>query len=291
MRHNGLLGVCAARPPAMPSLGMGADWQFETQALAPDFQKFEVQAAAEGNSTISIFGYIGPDSEGGGITDKRIAAALRQLQGKPITVEINSPGGNYFHGVAIYNLLRRHDATVDVQILGIAASAASVIAMAGDTVSIAANAEIMIHEARGLFMGTASEMREAVETLEHLDAAMCETYAARSGRDASEFAALIAGQDQYFRGQSAIDAGLADALMDRQAQMPVYAAMADSFPSDKESLDQFLARQNMPRSERRELYRAMGTTMPRADDPDPATPRAGDETAADISACLLALTV
>ena len=173
MKRHPLLSVTAARPPEMPAIGGGSDWKFETRALASDFKKFEVTAAAEGNSTISIFDYIGDDGEGGGATAKRIAAALRQLQGKPITVEINSPGGNYFEGVAIYNLLRRHDAAVDVEILGIAASAASVIAMAGDTVAIAANAEIMIHEARGLFLGTKSEMREAVQTLAHIDYAMC----------------------------------------------------------------------------------------------------------------------
>ncbi len=266
-----------ARPPEMPVIGGGSDWKFETRALAADFKKFEVKAAADGNSTISIFDYIGDDGMGGGVPTKRIAAALRQLQGKPVTVEINSPGGNYFEGVAIYNLLRRHDAAVDVQILGIAASAASVIAMAGDTIAIAANAEIMIHEARGLFLGTKSEMKEAVETLAHIDDAMCEVYAARSGRPAEEFAAMIAGQDRYFRGQEAIDAGLADMIMDREAQMPVYASADDQFPMDKESLDHFLAKHNMPRSERRELYRAIGTATPRAGDPDPATHNAGDD--------------
>lgn len=291
MNRHSLLAVKAARPPELPNLGSGADWKFETQALSPDFKKFEVKAAAEGNSTISIFDYIGDDGEGGGVSAKRIAGALRALQGKPITVEMNSPGGNYFEGVAIYNLLRRHDAAVDVEILGIAASAASVIAMAGDTISIAANAEIMIHEARGLFLGTKSDMRDAIDTLTHIDAAMCETYAARSGRPAADFAAMIEGKDHYFRGQAAIDAGLADLMMDRDAQMPVYSASADSFPSDKESLDQFLAKHKMPRSERRELYRAIGTVMPRAGDPDPATQNAGDEPEPDFTALLTALSV
>jgi len=275
MQHNGLIAVRAARPPEMPNLGSGPDWKFETRALADGFRKFEVKAAAEGNSTISIFDYIGDDGEGGGVTTKRIAAALRQLQGKPVTVEMNSPGGNYFEGVAIYNLLRRHDAAVDVQILGVAASAASVIAMAGDTIAIAANAEIMIHEARGLFFGTKSEMTRAMETLAHIDDAMCATYAARSGRPVEEFTALIKGKDHFMRGQEAIDAGLADMLMDREAQMPVYSSADGDFPTDKESLDQFLAKHNMPRSERRDLYRAMGAGTPRAADPDPATPRAG----------------
>jgi len=290
MKFNSLMAVTAmARPPEMPDLGRGSDWKFETQALAPTFRKFEVKALAEGRTTISIFDYIGDDGEGGGVSAKRVAGALRPLAGKPITVEMNSPGGNYFEGVAIYNLLRRHDAEVHVEILGIAASAASVIAMAGDTISIAANAEIMIHEARGLFFGTKSEMSDTVGILAHLDDAMTQTYAARSGRGKAEFDAMIEGKDVYFRGQEAIDIGLADLLLDREARMPVYAS-AGEFPTDKESLDQFLAKQNMPRSQRRDLYRAIGTVTPRADGSNPATHNAGDEPEPDFSALLQAMT-
>jgi len=287
MKQSSLRAVIAAqRPPEIANIGLGSEWKFETRALAPDFEKVEVTALASDRPTISIFGYIGDDGDGGGITTSRIAGALRSVAGKPITVEINSPGGNYFEGVAAYNLLRRHDADVRVEIVGIAASAASVIAMAGDEIVIAANAEIMIHEARGLFFGTKSEMRDAWETLAHIDTAMCETYSARSGRPVSEFEAMIAGQDVFLRGQEAIDAGLADALMEREAQMPVYAS-ADDFPADKQSLDRFLAKHDMPRSARRDLYRAMGTRTAA----DPATPRAGDEPEADLSRLFAALTV
>ena len=273
MKRNSLRAVLAAqRPPEITGIGGGAGWQFEMKALAPNFRHFEVTALASDAPTISIFDYIGDDGEGGGVTTKRIAAALRSIGDRPINVEMNSPGGNYFEGVAIYNLLRRHSQPVNVQVLGIAASAASVIAMAGATIEIAANAEIMIHEAQGIFIGTKSEMAEAVITLQHIDDSMVSTYAARSGRPAEEFSAMIAGKDVYFRGQEAIDAGLADTLMEREAQMPVYAA-ADEFPSDKASLDRFLAKQNMPRSARRDLFRAMGTPSAA----DPATLRAGDE--------------
>jgi len=274
--RNSLRAVIAGRPPEITGIGGGAGWQFEMKALAPDFRHFEVTALASDTPTISIFDYIGDDGEGGGVTTKRIAAALRSIGDKPINVEMNSPGGNYFEGVAIYNLLRRHTQPVNVQILGIAASAASVIAMAGDTIAIAHNAEIMIHEAQGVFIGTKSEMAEAVETLQHIDDSMVATYAARSGRPADEFSAMIAGKDVYFRGQEAIDAGLADTLMERDAQMPVYAS-ADEFPSDKASLDRFLAKQNMPRSARRDLFRAIGGGTLNAADPDPATLRAGDD--------------
>ena len=271
MRNNLRAVIAAQRPPEITGVGGGTGWQFEMKALAADFRHFEVTALASDNPTISIFDYIGDDGEGGGVNTKRIAAALRAIGDKPVTVEMNSPGGNYFEGVAIYNLLRRHTQPVAVQVLGIAASAASVIAMAGDTIAIAHNAEIMIHEAQGVFIGTKTEMAQAVETLTHVDDAMTATYAARSGRPAEEFAAMIAGKDMFFRGQEAIDAGLADMLMDREAAMPVYAS-ADDYPSDKPSLDRFLAKHDMPRTARRDLFRAIGTHNAA----DPATLRAGD---------------
>lgn len=288
MQRNSFRAVCAAhRPPEITGIGSGANWKFETTALADDFRHFEVRAAAgSSNPTISIFDYIGDDGEGGGVSDKRVAAALRTIGDRDVDVEINSPGGNYFQGVAIYNLLRRHPKAVNVQILGIAASAASVIAMAGDTIAIAHNAEIMIHEASGIFVGTKSEMADAVQTLQHIDDSMVATYAARSGRPAEEFATMIAGKDVFFRGQEAIEAGLADTLMEREAEMPVYAT-ADDLPSDKASLDKYLAKQGMPRAARRDLYRAIGT--PSA--VDPATPSAGDEPGPDLSRLFEALRV
>ena len=291
MLRSGLHAVRAARPPEITGVGDGSGWKFETTALADDFRQFEVRAAESARPTISIFDYIGDDGQGGGITAARVAGVLRAVAGKPITVEINSPGGNYFEGVAIYNLLRRHSAEVDVEILGIAASAASVIAMAGDTIAVAHNAEIMIHEARGLFFGTKSEMADAIEVLSHIDQSMVETYAARSGRPADQFAAMIAGKDVYFRGQEAIDAGLADMMMDREAQMPVYVVAAADMPTDKASLDKFLAKHSMPRSARRDLFRAIGEGTRNATDPDPATLRAGNEPEPDFSALVASLSV
>ncbi|MDO7843446.1 head maturation protease, ClpP-related [Sphingomonas immobilis] len=274
MLRSGLFAVRAARPPEMPDLGAGNDWQFETQALDPGFAAFEVKALASDKPTISIFDRIGADYDGNGVTATRVAGALRSIGNRAATVEINSPGGNYFEGVAIYNLLRRHPAAIDVQILGIAASAASIIAMAGDTIAIAHNAEIMIHQAQGVFFGNADDMEAAIPVLRKLDGAMVDVYAARTGKPGDELLQMMRAET-YIGGRDAVAAGFADTLMERDAEMPVYAS-ADA-PTDKASLDKFLATKGVPRSERRELYRAMGITTPRAADPDPATPRAGDE--------------
>lgn len=290
MQRNALRTIAAmARPPVMPDLGAGNDWQFETQALDPGFVNFEVKALASDNPTISIFDRIGVDYEGNGVSATRVAAALRSIGNKAVTVEINSPGGNYFDGVAIYNLLRRHSQPVAVQILGIAASAASIIAMAGDTVAIAHNAEIMIHQAQGVFFGNADDMEAAIATLRKLDGAMADTYAARTGKPLEELLAMMKAET-YIGGQDAVDAGFADEVMAREAQMPVFASTED-LPSDKSSLDKFLATKGMPRAERRELYRAMGISTPRAADPNPATHNAGNEPDAGTARLLQALSI
>lgn len=287
MRHNALRAVMAARPPIMPDFAAHGEWTFETQALDSSFANFEVKALASDHPTISIFDRIGSDWEGNGVTAARIAAALRQIGDKPVTAEINSPGGNYFEGVAIYNLFRRHTQAVNVQVLGIAASAASIIAMAGDTVAIAHNAEIMIHQAQGVFFGNADDMEDAIATLRKLDNAMAETYAAKTGKGIDELIAMMKAET-YIGGQEAVDAGFADEVMQREAQMPVYAK-ADEFPSDKASLDKLLATKGMPRAARRDLYRAIGTGTPRAAAPNPATQNAGDELDAGYARLLQAM--
>ena len=92
-----------------------------------------VRAATSDDSSISVYDTIGESWDGSGVTAKRIAAALRSIGENPVTVNVNSPGGDFFEGVAIYNLLREHKAKVDIRVMGLAASAASLIAMSGDT--------------------------------------------------------------------------------------------------------------------------------------------------------------
>lgn len=289
MRNRGLLRVDAkARPPEMREIAHSADWQFETRALAPDFAKFEVRALAGGNPTISIFDYIGDDGMGGGVPLAKVAAALRSIGNQPVTVEINSPGGNYFEGIGIFNLLRRHPQAVTVQILGIAASAASVIAMAGDQIEIARNAQIMIHQASGLTMGTSDDMLDAAETLQQLDGAMAETYAARTGLERGRLLEMMKAET-FLGGEDAIEKGFADALLDREAVPVAYAAAGD-FPTDQASLDKFLAKTaKMPRSERRELFKALKSGTPSA--ANPVTPSAGGPAEPDISRLIEALSV
>ena len=126
-----------------------------------------------------------------------------------LTVRINSPGGSVFDGVAIYNALKRHDARVTVWIDGIAASIASMIAMAGDEVVMPENAMLMLHDPSGLVMGTAADMRGMAEALDKMKAGMVAAYRDKSGRDDAEIEALMAAET-WLSAQEAVELGLAD---------------------------------------------------------------------------------
>jgi ATP-dependent Clp endopeptidase proteolytic subunit ClpP len=126
-----------------------------------------------------------------------------------LTVRINSPGGSVFDGVAIYNALKRHDAAITVWIDGIAASIASMIAMAGDEVVMPENAMLMLHDPSGLVMGTATDMRAMAEALDRMKAGMVAAYRDKSGRDDAEIEALLR-DETWLSAQEAVGLGLAD---------------------------------------------------------------------------------
>jgi ATP-dependent Clp protease protease subunit len=128
-----------------------------------------------------------------------------------LTVRINSPGGSVFDGVAIYNALKRHDAAITVWIDGIAASIASMIAMAGDQVVMPENAMLMLHDPSGLVMGTAFDMRAMAEALDKMKAGMVAAYCDKSGRDDAEIEALMAAES-WLSAEEAVDLGLADRI-------------------------------------------------------------------------------
>lgn len=185
-------------------------------------------------------------------------------------MDLNSPGGDFFEGVAIYNLLREDPRKVTVRILGLAASAASVIAMAGDEVQIGRAGFLMVHNAWVVAIGNRHDMAAAAETMIPFDAAMAEVYAAKAGMDPAQAAAWM-DAETWFTGAQAIDAGLADGFL--TADVVEEAETARSSPSALRRIDSLLAKQNISRSERRALLAelrgtpgAAASVMPRADD-------------------------
>lgn len=164
-------------------------------------------------NTITIFDVIGQDWwTGEGVTAKRIAATLRAIGDQPVVVKINSPGGDYFEGLAIYNLLREHKGKVTVQILGIAASAASVIAMAGDEVQIARAGFLMIHNAWVTTSGDRHQLRETADWLEPFDATAADIYGSRTGIAAALIAAML-DKETWIGGAEAVEKGFADSFL------------------------------------------------------------------------------
>lgn len=146
----------------------------------------------------------------GGMSAKTFSDELKALgQVDVINLHINSPGGSVFDGVAIYNQLARHPARVEVDVDGIAASIASVIAMAGDEIRIADNAMMMIHDPHGSAYGGAGDMRKTADLLDQIKDVIVATYAKRTGQPEAELAALMA-DETWLTAAEAVGKGFAD---------------------------------------------------------------------------------
>ena len=149
-----------------------------------------------------------------GVSAKGFLAELGALpEGTPVDLRLNSPGGSVFDAVAIHNALKRHAGPVTVWIDGIAASAASYIAMAGDEIVMPENAFLMIHDPAGLVMGTAEDMRAMAEALEKVKGSLVSGYAGKSGRTPEEVSALMAAET-WFDASDAVAQGFADRLIE-----------------------------------------------------------------------------
>lgn len=164
--------------------------------------------ARDTGAELSIYDEIGTY----GVSAKAFIADIGALDnGTDLELRINSPGGSVFDAVAIYNALRRHTGKVTVTIDGIAASAASYVAMAGDEIVMPENAFLMIHDPSGLVMGTAGDMRDMAEALDKIAGSLIKGYAAKSGKSDDEIATLMAAET-WFDAAEAVEAGLADRI-------------------------------------------------------------------------------
>jgi ATP-dependent protease ClpP protease subunit len=169
-----------------------------------------LRAADDTNNTITIYQHIGEDFFGEGFTARRMSAALRSIGPKAdVVVSINSPGGDFFEGATIYNLLREHEGHVTVKIPGLAASAASVIAMAGDTIQISDAGFLMIHNSWGMVVGNRNDMNQAADTFKIFDEAMADVYAARTGLDKKQISKMM-DADTWMNAAMAVENGFAD---------------------------------------------------------------------------------
>ncbi len=176
----------------------GADW-CRVEAKAPTAEQAETVAE------VHIYDEIGY----WGTSAKDFAQQLAELDVDRIQLRINSPGGNAWDGVAIMNTLRRHRARVEVTVDGIAASAASLIAMAGDHIVMNRSSQMMIHDTSGMAWGNAATMRETADLLDKLSDSYADAYAKRAGGTRAQWRDVMRAETWY-TAEEAVLAGLAD---------------------------------------------------------------------------------
>lgn len=155
-----------------------------------------------------------------GTTAASFAREISALDVEEMQVFLNSPGGDAWDGLAIMNALMRHPAKVTVTVDGLAASAASVIAMAGDVIKMNIGAEMMIHDAWTFAAGSATELEKTAEALHKLSNSYADAYAARAGGTREEWRELMLAET-WFSAEEAVEAGLATEWVDAK---PVEAA-------------------------------------------------------------------
>lgn len=186
--------------------------------------RFEVKASADGSETaIYIYDEIGF----WGVTAANFQRALSAIDTDTIRLHINSPGGDVFDGLAIFNLLVDHPAHISVSIDGLAASAASLIAMAGDDIAIADNAFLMIHNAWTIALGNADDMAHVAKVLGKVDSALASTYAQRTGLSLTDIKSMMSDETWLDAGD-AVEHGFADRVKSDDSDAKARAAFDTS---------------------------------------------------------------
>lgn len=164
----------------------------------------------------TVIDLYGPIGGWDGITAADFKRALNGITSPNIQLNINSPGGDVFEGIAIHNDLVAHAANIAVNVTGVAASAASVVAMAGDTVAMGDGAFLMIHNAWTVAVGDQRAMNQTGAMLAKVDKTIAEFYAKRTGIDAAELADMM-NAETWIDAQAAVDMGFADSAMSSDA--------------------------------------------------------------------------
>lgn len=171
---------------------------------------WRINKTSDQSAEVFLYGDIGGWLDG--VNAEYFAKELAAIDVETIDVRLNSGGGSVFEGQAIYNALHRHDAQINIHIDGLAASIASVIAMAGDTINITEGSHIMIHKPWSIALGDATAMRKEAEVLDTLESGIVDIYAARTDKSRNQLEDWMAAET-WFKGKDAVDAGFADAVI------------------------------------------------------------------------------
>jgi len=183
-------------------------------------KRFEVLAKGEEAEVFLYDAIVSTEAEAewfGGVAPESFVKALRGIDAKTINLRINSPGGSVFAARAIEQALRDHPAKVVAHIDGLAASAATFIAMAADEIVMGSGALFMIHKAWTGMYGNADDMRAEADLLDKIDGTLADTYASRTGKSKEEVAAWMAAET-WFTADEAVEAGFADRVAESTAK-------------------------------------------------------------------------
>jgi HK97 family phage major capsid protein len=189
---------------------------------------FAVIAKANNEVEILLFSQIGQSVFGDGIVAKQFKAEFNAINGvSRIVLRINSAGGDVFEAAAIYDTIKQSETPVDVIVDGICASAAFTIAMAGRRIDVGEAGMMMLHNARAIAAGEASEMHHTAEVLEKVSRQMAELYARRSGKPLAEVVAMM-DAETWLTPEEAVEHGFADSVIgfDRNEEDPAAEMVA-----------------------------------------------------------------
>lgn len=192
--------------------------QMNVHAFAPRGDQapsgYKVLAKGSDKAEIYLYGSIGASFWGDGITAKKFADDLKALGKRAqIDLRINSEGGDVFDGKAMYALLVANPAKIVVHIDGLAASAASFIAMAGAEIKISEGAFVMIHNAWTMAMGGAEDMRQMADLLESVSGTIRDVYVARTQQSAKKIQDMM-DAETWLTGPEALKLGFADSMVE-----------------------------------------------------------------------------
>lgn len=169
-------------------------------------------------SEIYIYDAIG-DPEWGMIGAVQVIEALKKMEGKRVTVRINTPGGSVDEGIPMFNAMKRHSGGVNTVVDGIAASMGSYLMLAGINRTVSKNAMVMIHNPMSIAIGNANDLRKTADVLDKYLERMLPDYAETTGKTPEELRPLLDAETWYV-GQEIIDNGFALSMDDRDADEP-----------------------------------------------------------------------
>lgn len=176
---------------------------------------WSMKALGESSAELLLYGEISETSWWGDeVTPAQFDKELQALGVvNELHVRVHSPGGDVFAASAIYTMLRRHSARVVMHVDGLAASAATIVLMAGDTIIMPINAMLMIHNPWTVAMGNAGDLRQSADALDAVKASMMAAYAEKTGLPSEELAAIM-DAETWYTAEEAVAQGFADELED-----------------------------------------------------------------------------